>query len=86
MKTIEQRTLARRRGDVVRERALNADVKKSVKDDRGNWLDGLLAAGAWQEVRKLRKGFRPKQGRVQNLAGHVVDSDARADGTREHSE
>jgi len=81
---IQQRTLARRQGHDASERHLNAKVKQSVKTDRGNWLDGLLATGAWEEVRRLRKGFKPRQGRVRNLEGNLVDSEARANTLAEH--
>ena len=77
--THKDRNHARRSGDFEAEKQLNNRIKQSVKKDRADWLDYLLAAGDWGEIRKLRKGFCPNQGRLKNAAGHLVDSNDRAE-------
>ena len=42
-------------------------------------MNQLTATGSWSEIRKLRKGTTPKQGRLKNDAGDLVESDGRAD-------
>ena len=54
--------------------------------DRRDWLDGLLETGDWASVRKLRKGFTPKQGRLRNAEGDLVESNLRADVLADHLE
>ena len=61
---IEARALARMRSQFGIEQGLGKQIKASVKQDRSAWLDGLLASGDWNQIRKLRKGFSPKQGRL----------------------
>ena len=55
-----------------------------MKRDRSDWLDYLLATGDWQQIRKLRKGFSPKQGRLRNTAGRLVSREERADTLAEY--
>eukprot|EP00959_Pyramimonas_sp_CCMP1952_P187754 3925832-Pyramimonas_sp.AAC.1 len=52
-------------------------VKLSVRRDRAEWLEHLLATGDWGQVCKLRKGFAPKVGWLRDSQGGLVDSDAR---------
>ena len=46
----------------------------------------MLATGSWEEIRKLRKGFTPKQGRLKNYSGEVVSSELRAETFAEYLE
>ena len=41
-------------------------------------LRSLAASGNWQDLRILRKRPKVKQGRMQDLAGNLVDSNQRA--------
>ena len=76
---LERRKTARLARDYDEEQVLARLVKVSVKQDRTNWLETLTATGDWNEIRKLRKGFVPKQGRLKTIAGDLVASDLRAD-------
>ena len=81
---IERRGKARRDGRVLQEHLLNIEVRRSVTQDRGRWLDVALAIGDWDVIRRLRKGFTPKQGRLKDHTGACVDSNARADTLAHH--
>ena len=70
----------------MEEKLLATMIKHSVKRDRAAWLDTLTATGDWNEIRKLRKGFVPKQGRLKNSVGDLVASDMRAETLAEHLE
>ena len=62
------------------EKILHGQVKQSVKMDRSQWLDDLLKTGDWNEIlRRLRRGHRPRSGRLKNTDGNVVESDQRAE-------
>jgi hypothetical protein len=75
---IKQRNCARTQGRHSDETALNKRVRMSAKRDRGAWLDNLVETGDWAQIRRLRKGFRPKQGRLKDSNGKVVSSEDRA--------
>ena len=81
---IRERNDARSRGLLAQERALTQRVKASVKADRTRWLEDSLATGDWTQIRQLRKSVVPRQGRLQNLGGELVDSDTRADTLAEY--
>ena len=83
---IEARNRARSDRDKNRERGLNIQIRKSVKKDRSQWLDKLLVTGDWSQIRRLRKGFVPAQGRLKNIEGVLVDSDLRAETLAEYYE
>ena len=83
---IRRRQVARSHGDSVQERLLNKEVRRSVSSDKGAWLDTLLASRDWSQIRRLRKGFVPKQGRLRDIRGAEVDSDRRAETLAEHLE
>ena len=53
-------------------------LRQSVKIDRNVWLSSFLDSGSWSAIRKLRKPTVPKQGRLRNLNGELVDSELRA--------
>ena len=57
------------------EKILHGQVKQSVKMDRSQWLDDVLKTGDWNEIRRLRRGHRPRSGRLKNTDGNVVESD-----------
>ena len=64
-------------------------LKKScLRDqrDRTDWLGKLTIIGDWNAIPKLRKGFVPRQGRLKNMTGELVDSDMRADTLAKHLE
>ena len=54
-------------------------LKRLIKTDKSVWLKSLAASGSWEDLKKLRRPRRPQQGRLQNSAGVLVDSDASAD-------
>ena len=83
---IEDRCRARREHDLDQEKALTAYIRRSVKTDRAEWLERKLASADWSEVRKLRKGHQPKQGRLKNSTGEMQSSEARAETLAEHLE
>ena len=83
---LEHRRAARDNFDFALEKQMHSLVKASVKQDRSNWLDKLLAEGNWDEVRKLRKGFKPNQGRLRNLQSELVSSEERAETLAEYYE
>lgn len=58
---------------------MNTKVKDSVKQGRSDWLDKLTVSGDWDQVRKLRNGVAPAQGRMRNLHGELVNSEDRAE-------
>ena len=76
---IEQRNRARAYGQHVSECELNRRIRGSARKDRKDWLMERLSTGSWSEVRKLRKGFEPNRGRLQNEEGECVSSERRAD-------
>ena len=71
---LEARDTARQSGDHVRERKINADVKRSVVQDHTPWLNEKLKDGCWNEVRHLRKGSRKGFGPLRDENGDAIDS------------
>lgn len=83
---IDERCEARRDNNTRLQRKLNTSIQKSVKFDRTAWMDSLLADGDWAQMRKLKKGFSPSQGRMRNADGELVESDRRAETLAHHLE
>ena len=71
--------------DVARAQHNHKSIKFAVKTDRTQWLNNMLAKGDWKEIRKLRKPFCPKQGRLKD-GQDVVESNLRADVLAKHFE
>ena len=76
---IASRNLARATGNHCLEASLNKLIKQSAKHDRNKWLEEQLESGDWTPVKQYRKGVRHPPGRLQDLDGKLVNSDARAD-------
>ena len=77
---VDERDAARRQGHIERELELNKEVKQAARADKGRWLDDLddlESTGSWGSVKGIRKGFKPQQGRLKNLDGHLVASEER---------
>ena len=83
---IDRRNRARTNHGFHEERSLTEQIRKSAACDCGMCLDELLASGSCDEVRKLRKGFSPKQGRLNNAGGEAVSSEYRAETLAEYLE
>ena len=83
---IEQRQICRQSGNRDEEAQLNKQVRASVKRDRTRWLEAMLETGDWKEIRKLRKGHSPAQGRLKNASGELVSSELRAETLATHLE
>ena len=58
---------------------MNGLLKRQIQMDKSTWLKGLAGSGSWEDIKKLRHPRRPPQGRLQNSAGVLVNSDDRAD-------
>ena len=86
LRLLDARSLARQTGDWLKEQELNRDIRLTVKGDRARWLDALVATGDWSQVRKLRKGHTPSQGRLRNANGAYVSSEQRAETLAQHLE
>jgi exonuclease III len=67
---------ARERGDFQEEKRLRKETRKSARRDRAAWLTGVAAKGDWNSIAKLRKGPRKLQGRLCDVAGNFVSSEA----------
>ena len=61
-------------------------MKKVAKLDRTRYVDLMVANGNWEQIRKLRKPTKPKQGRLKNSRGELVDSDHWANTRAKHLE
>ncbi|CAK0815797.1 unnamed protein product [Prorocentrum cordatum] len=83
---IDSRSGARRNGNLLRERALNTEVKRSIKKDRDQWLTSLLEKGPWDQVKDLHKGVHHRQGRLKNMLGRFVSSEDQAETLAEYVE
>ena len=86
MDLLERRLKAQEARDFDKEKRISKEIKKSVSRNRGAFLKRLLQLGDWGEIRKLRKGFSPKQGRLVNSAGNFVPRNGRAETLAEHLE
>ena len=82
---ISDRDVARAQRNHELEKHLTKSIKFAVKTDRTQWLNNMLAKGDWKEIRKLRQGFCPKQGRLKD-GQDVVESNLRADVLAKHFE
>ena len=85
LQLISDRDVARAQHNHELEKHLTKNIKFAVKTDRTQWLNNMLAKGDWKEIRKLRKGFCPKQGRLKD-GQDVVESNLRADVLAKHFE
>ena len=57
------------------------------KADQKNRLERLLSDGQWDQTRELKKKpKKPKQGRLRNASGDLVDSSEWADAMAHHLE
>ena len=65
---------------------MNKFIRINVKRDRANWLEMLAASNDLGQVRKVRKGFAPKQGRLRNANGDLVSNELRATTLADHLE
>ena len=83
---LDRRLYARRWGHIAEECSLNKQIRVSVERDRSSWREGLLISGDWQQVRRLRKGFKPSQGRLKDSSGAFVSSELRAETLADHLE
>eukprot|EP00973_Karenia_brevis_P041415 5730202-Karenia_brevis.AAC.1 len=52
--------------------------------DRSYWLENMLQSGSWEGIKKFRKGFKSQLGKLRNLEGMLVESDARSDTMAEY--
>ena len=83
---IEQREVTRREGHFERELEMNRVVKKAVADDKSKYLRTLAGSRCWKDIKLLRKPLQPQQGRLQNVAGYLTDSNERAKTLTEYLE
>ena len=84
LQLIEHRNSARLQGMFGEERYLNKQIRIAVRDDRSRWLDDLVASGSYDAIRKLRKGFCNKQGRLKKPNGAMAASEERANVLAKH--
>ena len=75
---IESRNSLRIRGDHAAEKEMNQNIRRSARTDRKAWLLDNLRTGTWDSIRRLRSGFQPKRGRMQDSAGAAVSTEQRA--------
>ena len=83
LQLISDRDVAKVQHNHELEKHLTKSIKFAVKTDRT--LNNMLAKGDWKEIRKLRKGFCPKQGRLKD-GQEVVENTLRADVLAKHFE
>jgi hypothetical protein len=83
---IELRNSARLSGNFAEEGSCNRRIKLSAKKDRSTWLDAMVSSGDWQQIKKFRKGFVPRQGGLRSKAGQSIRSDMRAETLAEYLE
>ena len=81
---IQRRNSMSSSGDSDGVERLSKDIKKSVGQDRSDWLDALLDSGDWQQIRELRRGYKPKQGRLRDSVGILISSESRAETLAEY--
>ena len=74
---IDQRTTARHNKDSNTERELTQQIKKSVQNDKRAWLENLAGTGKWDDIKFLRQKTKPKQGRLRDSEGNLVDISAK---------
>ena len=78
LELIELRDGARANNQVALMQAFQRQIRLAAKADRRAWLNELTCTGAWAAIHKLRKPKAPRQGRLQDLSGKLVDSNERA--------
>eukprot|EP00973_Karenia_brevis_P063195 8786310-Karenia_brevis.AAC.1 len=71
---IEKRQECRRSGNWEEEKELNKKIKHGAREDRKRWILHMLEEGDWAAIKRYRKGFQPKLGRMRNMEGNLVDS------------
>ena len=76
---IEQRNVLRIAGDYSGEIELQKAIRRSVKVDRAAYLDELASAGAWTQLKMLRRGPNKMKGRLRNQAGEAADNSEKAE-------
>ena len=76
---IDRRNDLRIAGKHREEIELQREIKKSVKHDRRNYLEELVGAGMWSQLKLLRRGSPKMKGRLRNAAGVVVENDEKAE-------
>ena len=86
LELLEKRTAARLSCDRIAEREIQKAIRKAAKQDKGNWLDEVVADGSWRGIKRLRKPLAAKQGRMKNKDGELVYSSERADAMAEFLE
>ena len=75
LRLIDRRNELRMSGNHVEEGVLQKEIRSSVRVDRRAWLDELASAGAWTQVKMLRRGLQNMKGRLRNLEGATVTND-----------
>ena len=83
---IQERTRAHIDQNWPLEKDLRKQVHRSARSDRGRWLEDLVKDGDWNSIKRLRRGRRVHQSRLENSAGKVVDTDERAEAFAQHLE
>ena len=53
-------------------------------DHGGAWLESLAGTGKWDDIKFFRQKTQPKQGRLRDSEGNLVDISAKADTFAEH--
>ena len=86
LKLIDHRNWARRQGNYDEEKALQKLIKKSIRNDKSQWLDETVQQGTWNDAKLLRKPRKIQQGRLRNLEGDLVSSESRAETLAEYLE
>ena len=86
LQLIERRNAARSDSNGHPERELHRQVRAAAKMDRREWINDMLKSGDWEQVRRLRKTPRVKQGRLQDLDGNLVESELRSETLAEYLE
>ena len=86
LELLEARRTARLSGNFILEKDLRKATNKSAAKDRTAWLERLGSEGDWKNLAKLREGFKPKQGRLRNMAGQIVSSEDSAETLAEYLE
>ena len=83
---IERRREARALNLFIEERRLHKLVRSMAKKDRTAWMERLLDEGSWEQIRRIRKPKKPRQGKLRDGQGVLVDSDEWAETMAVHLE
>ena len=84
MAMIDQRSFARAAGNLEEERRLHKLIRCQAKKDRTDWFENMLATGEWEEIKRLRRPRKAKQGRLRNARGELVENIDRAETMADH--